>query len=171
MIIAPTSEQWSVVAGMEGRIAGWDYDGALNYNRSSIDTVYAGSNARESALIPLLNSGVINPFGPNTQAVIDALAATEVNRTLRTGKASLASFDFHVSKRSIAFQQDRSGWPQVLTRAESGSNKSRIRYWSPATSSTLARCRRFQGVALCLRYSPSECTTVPVVRSRCCGPL
>jgi iron complex outermembrane recepter protein len=97
-IIAPTSEQWSVVAGMEGNIAGWDYDGALNYNQSTVDTVYAGSNARESALIPLLNSGVVNPFGSNAQTVIDALAATEVNRTLRTGKASLTSLDFHVSK-------------------------------------------------------------------------
>ena len=97
-IIAPTSEQWSAVAGLQGTIAGWDYDGAFNYNRSSIGSRYAGSNARESALIPLLNSGVVNPFGPNSQAVIDALAATEANRTLRTGNASVTSLDFHVAK-------------------------------------------------------------------------
>ncbi len=96
-VIAPTSEQWSVVTGLKGRIAGWDYDGALNYNQSSIDSRYAGSNARQSAIIPLVNSGVVNPFGPNSPAVIDALAATEVNRTLRTGRASLMSFDFHVT--------------------------------------------------------------------------
>jgi iron complex outermembrane receptor protein len=98
-IIAPTSEQWGVVTGIEGTIAGWDYDGAFNYNRSSVDSRYAGSNARESALIPLLNSGAVNPFGPNTPAVIDALAATEVNRTLRTGTSSLTSVDFHLARQ------------------------------------------------------------------------
>jgi iron complex outermembrane receptor protein len=97
-VIAPTSEQWSVVAGLQGKILGWDYDGALNYNQSNIDSRYAGSNARQSAIIPLVNSGVVNPFGPNSPAVIDALAATEVNRTLRTGRASLTSLDFHVAK-------------------------------------------------------------------------
>ncbi len=97
-VIAPTSEQWSVVAGLQGNFVGWDYDGALNYNRSSIDSHYTGSNARQSAIIPLLNSGIVNPFGPNSPAVIDALTATEVNRTLRTGRASLMSLDFHVTK-------------------------------------------------------------------------
>ena len=27
----PTSEQWNVVAGMQGVLRGWDYDGAFNY--------------------------------------------------------------------------------------------------------------------------------------------
>ena len=94
----PTSTQWNIVAGMRGVIKGWDYDGAFNYSESDLTNRYFGSYLRESVIMPILNSGVVNPFGSNTPDVVALLATAEVNGTVRTGKASTTSVDFHASK-------------------------------------------------------------------------
>ena len=93
----PITEQWNVVAGMQGSLKGWDYNGAFNDNQSTIDSRYTDGFMRESVLIPILNSGVVNPFGPNSQAVIDLMSTAKINGTLRTGKASTTSLDFHAA--------------------------------------------------------------------------
>ncbi len=94
--IEPTSQQWNVVAGMKGLLKGWSYDGAFNYNQSLVDSRYSGF-ARESLLLPILNSGIVNPFGPNTQDVNDRMTSTLVDQTLRTGNGSVTSLDFHAA--------------------------------------------------------------------------
>ncbi|MFO1272582.1 MAG: TonB-dependent receptor [Rubrivivax sp.] len=68
-----------VVAGVRGSAAGWDFDSAL---------LYSGSQVRERAndgwpvltkLMPLLNSGRVNFFGPNTPDVEAEIRATNFN--------------------------------------------------------------------------------------------
>jgi iron complex outermembrane receptor protein len=94
----PTSEQWNVVAGMQGVAAGWSYNSGLNYSRSAVDARYADGFARESLLIPILNSGIVNPFGPNTPEVVARISAAKIDGVLTTGKSTLASFDFRAAK-------------------------------------------------------------------------
>ena len=67
--IAPITEQWNVVAGMRGTAMGWTYDGAFNYSRSDVDQQATDGYVRESTLMPILNSGVVNPFG--TEHAVD----------------------------------------------------------------------------------------------------
>ena len=155
-VIAPTSDQWNVVAGLQGVIDGWDYDGAFNYNESNVETRYAGSYAYESALMPLLNSGVVNPFGPNSQAMIDLLSATEVNRTLRTGKSSITSLDFHATKNVYQFPRDLWRSRGAPTRDERSSRRFRTPRSSPATFSLPPGNRRFRQAARCTRCSPKR---------------
>ncbi len=92
----PSSQQWNVVAGMKGLLKGWTYDGAFNYNQSLVENRYSGW-ARESLLLPILNSGTVNPFGPNTQDINDRLRSTLVDQTLRTANGSVVSLDFHAA--------------------------------------------------------------------------
>ena len=95
--IEPTSQQWNLVAGMQGILQGWDYTGAFNYNESRVESQYSGF-LQESKFLPIFNSGVVNPFGPNTPEVIALMETARIDGTLRNGKASIASLDFHASR-------------------------------------------------------------------------
>ena len=96
--IEPISQQWNVVAGMQGVLQGWDYTGAFNYNESRVESRYTRGFLQESKFIPILNSGVVNPFGPNTPEVIALMETARIEGSLRNGKASIASLDFHASR-------------------------------------------------------------------------
>jgi iron complex outermembrane recepter protein len=94
---APITEQWNVVAGMQGIVKGWNYNGAFSYNESDVTDRYVNGFLRESVLIPILNSGVVNPFGSNTPDVVALMSTAKLNQTVRTGKGSISSVDFHAS--------------------------------------------------------------------------
>ena len=100
--IAPTTEQWNVVAGMRGLGMGWTYNGAFNYSRSDVDQRATDGYVRESALIPILNSGVVNPFGLNTQPIVDLMSTAKFYGTLRDGKSSTTSLDYTASSDIFA---------------------------------------------------------------------
>ncbi len=94
---APIIEQWNVVAGMQGTLRGWDYTGAVDYSESNITDRYVDGYARESVLIPILNSGVVNAFGYNTPDVVALMSTAKIDQTVRTGRATLGSVDFRAS--------------------------------------------------------------------------
>jgi iron complex outermembrane recepter protein len=94
---APIVEQSNFVAGMRGLLKGWNYDGAFSYGESTITDRYVDGYVKESAIIPILNSGVVNPFGLNTPDVVALLSTAKLDGTVRTGKASSSSVDFHAS--------------------------------------------------------------------------
>ena len=100
--IAPITQQWNIVAGLQGTALGWTYNGAFNYSRSDVDQRSTDGYVRESALMPILNSGVVNPFGPNTQAIVDLMSTTRFNGTLRTGTGSTTTLDFIASNEVMA---------------------------------------------------------------------
>jgi iron complex outermembrane recepter protein len=100
--IAPTTEQWNVVAGMRGMAMGWTYNGAFNYSRSDVDQSAAGGYVREAALMPILNSGVVNPFGSNAQPIVDLMSTAKFDGTLRSGKSTTISLDFMASSEVLA---------------------------------------------------------------------
>jgi iron complex outermembrane receptor protein len=95
--IEPISQQWNLVGGMQGVLHGWNYTGALNYNESRVESRYTRGFYLESRLIPIVNSGVVNPFGPNTPDVIALMETAKVEPSQRNGKGSIATFDFHAS--------------------------------------------------------------------------
>ena len=89
----PVLDQWNVVAGLKGTLAGWRYDSAFTYGVNSVDDRYTSGYVLGPAIAPLLESGLVNPFGYNTPDVVAELKATQVNGTVRTGKSSLAMLD------------------------------------------------------------------------------
>ena len=89
----PVIEQWNVVAGLKGTLAGWRYDAAFSYGINSVDDRYTSGFVLAPAVAPLLASGRVNPFGYNTPDVVADLAATQVYGTVRTGRSTLAMLD------------------------------------------------------------------------------
>ena len=73
--IADTSR---LVAGVKGRAAGWDYDTALLFSEVQVKENLLAGYPLYSKIMPLLDSGVINPFGPTTDpAALATAKATE----------------------------------------------------------------------------------------------
>jgi iron complex outermembrane receptor protein len=71
-----TNENWQGVLGLKGTAWNWDFDFDLNYSASETRSQTNGGFALYSQLVPLLNSGTINPFGtlsPEAQAAMDAV--------------------------------------------------------------------------------------------------
>ena len=66
-----------VVAGLEGALADWEWEGALSYNRSR--SIVTGKNYVDRlALIDAINNDVINPFGTsaNSADALNSIRAT-----------------------------------------------------------------------------------------------
>ena len=74
------TEAWQTVAGLKGTMWNWDFDFNFVYSKSEISSAPNGGFARYTDIMPLLNSGRVNPFGPQTpdvQADIDAIQFRE----------------------------------------------------------------------------------------------
>lgn len=66
-----------IVAGLDGVVSDWEWEGAFNYGRSR--SMVSGDNYVDRlALIDAIDSNAINPFGtsPNTAAGLDSIRAT-----------------------------------------------------------------------------------------------
>ncbi|HVG05115.1 MAG TPA: TonB-dependent receptor [Burkholderiaceae bacterium] len=73
-----TSEATRLVLGARGTfLSNWDYDTALLYSRSEVKQTVNDGFVRLTQVMPLLNSGQINFFGPQTPAAQAALNATK----------------------------------------------------------------------------------------------
>jgi len=74
------NEAWQAVAGLKGTMWNWDFDFDFVYSRNKTNSHPNGGFVRWSEILPLLNSGVVNPFGPqapDVQAQLDALQFRE----------------------------------------------------------------------------------------------
>jgi iron complex outermembrane recepter protein len=73
-----TSEASRLVLGARGTfLTNWDYDTALLYSKSEVKQTVNDGFVRLTQIMPLLNSGQINFFGPQTPAGQAALDATK----------------------------------------------------------------------------------------------
>ena len=60
----------------EGSRWNWDFDLNFAYSKADTTTTENGGKPDLTLALPLLNSGVVNPFGPNSPAVVQQLQAT-----------------------------------------------------------------------------------------------
>ncbi len=93
------SDNYRLVAGVKGVAAGWDYDSALLYSQSKASSNLRGGYPRYSLFLPILDSGVVNPFGPTTDpATLAAVQAAEFRGAIYTSKTSTTSGDIRASR-------------------------------------------------------------------------
>jgi iron complex outermembrane recepter protein len=71
------SDQTRVVLGLKGTLRAWDYDAAFLHIDTKLAERVNGGYPALTKILPLLNSGQVNPFGPNTPAVQAQLDATQ----------------------------------------------------------------------------------------------
>ena len=65
-----TNENWQLVGGLKGTWHGWDWDGSLFYAEGKTKQHVNGGVQDLTKLLPILNSGQVNFFGPNTPDIV-----------------------------------------------------------------------------------------------------
>ncbi|MGL4574923.1 MAG: TonB-dependent receptor [Burkholderiaceae bacterium] len=100
--ITNLSDQSRVVLGLKGLAAGWDFDTALLSSRSKLREQVKNGFPILSKILPLLNSGQVNFFGPNTAAVQAQLQAAEFTGVSYTNKTALTSLAGKASRELMA---------------------------------------------------------------------
>jgi iron complex outermembrane receptor protein len=74
--ITDTSDASRLVAGLRGDFAGWYYEGAFLRSTSRVREHVNDGFPANSKILPILNSGNVNFWGPNTPAIDAQLRAT-----------------------------------------------------------------------------------------------
>lgn len=95
-----TSDTTRAVAGMKGNAAGWYYDTSLLFSGVAVYDNLQNGWPLYSKIMPLLDSGVINPFGPTTDpSAIAAAQATNYDAEDYSTRTSLTSLDATASRK------------------------------------------------------------------------
>jgi iron complex outermembrane receptor protein len=92
-----TNEQWQAVAGLKGNWGKWDWDVSGTFNEGTTKQVLNGGFPLRSQLVPLLNTGRVNLFGPNTPAITSEIQATNFIGEVFSGKSKSNLFDGKIS--------------------------------------------------------------------------
>ena len=109
------------VGGLKGAIAGWDFDTGVMFAESRVKESLLDGYPQYSKILPLLNSGVVNPFGPSTPAVLAQLKAANYQGEAFRSKQNFEQADVRASREvyqlpsgPIAHRGRRSGPPRAL---------------------------------------------------------
>jgi iron complex outermembrane receptor protein len=94
-----TSKLWRGVLGLRGDLAGWGYELTGNYTANQQVDVLLGGYPLESTFGPLLRSGVINPFGLNTAAVVAQMQATVFTGPINDNRAADYGGTYRMTRR------------------------------------------------------------------------
>jgi iron complex outermembrane receptor protein len=93
------AESTRFMTGVRGTWSGWDLDSALLYSESKVNEELLTGYAQYSKVLPILNSGLINPFGETTDKTALARAqAAEFRGTSYTTKTSMTALDLKGSR-------------------------------------------------------------------------
>src|SRR6202789_3949460 len=97
------ADAFRTVVGFKGNAYGWDYDTGFLYSESLVHEDLLAGYAEYSEIMPLLDSGVINPFGPtnNPAALAQANAATFTGQDFNS-KTSVTSLNGTASRAFFA---------------------------------------------------------------------
>ncbi|MGH7176478.1 MAG: TonB-dependent receptor plug domain-containing protein, partial [Tepidisphaeraceae bacterium] len=93
-----TADASRLVLGGRGTAASWDYESALLYSASNVTQRLNDGFVALTRIMPLLNSGTINFFGPQTAAGQAALDATKVTGDVLETETSLTSLNAKASR-------------------------------------------------------------------------
>jgi iron complex outermembrane receptor protein len=94
-----TADTTRVAVGFRGDTGGWDYDTWFLYSQVKVHEDLLAGYALYSKMMPLLDSGVINPFGPTNDpnALAEAQSDTFVGQDFQS-KTSLTSLNGRISR-------------------------------------------------------------------------
>jgi len=87
-----TNEGYQLIGGLKGSVGSWDVDASYNYSQGKTTEHLNGGFPLYSQVLPLLNGGTVNLFGPNSDAVAQAVKATNFVGDTFTGKSTNEGF-------------------------------------------------------------------------------
>ncbi|CAG1001625.1 Vitamin B12 transporter BtuB [Burkholderiales bacterium] len=91
--IRDTNDAWQIVGGVEGSWMNWDINVAGFYNETELEEELLGGFPQLSLVVPLLNSGNVNFFGPTPDDVAAQVRATNFNGTAFTAGTKMYGID------------------------------------------------------------------------------
>jgi iron complex outermembrane receptor protein len=97
-----TTQAWQVIAGAKGTAWNWDFDGSFNYSENSIIEKPSSGFFRYTQIVPLLNTGIVNLFGPTSDASQQAVNA--LNFTQEALNAKLSGYGIDVKASGDIYQ-------------------------------------------------------------------
>ena len=101
-----TNTGYQLVGGIKGSIADrWDADLSYSYAQGKTEEKDNGGWLLYSCELPLLNSGNVNLFGPNTPAVLQQLQGCTYHGTVLSGKATTQAVNGKVSGDLLTWSQ------------------------------------------------------------------
>ena len=93
------SDNYRLLVGVRGTVADWDYDSAFVYSESKASSNLISGYPRYSLFLPILDSGIINPFGATTDpAAIAAAQSAEFRGAVYRSKTSTTSIDGRLTR-------------------------------------------------------------------------
>ncbi|SEN66971.1 iron complex outermembrane recepter protein [Duganella sp. CF517] len=92
-----TSESQRYVVGLTGTANGWDYDVGVNHSVNKIKDRDTHGYLLKDKMLQGISDGLINPFGPSSQAGIDLLNSIQVDDVARRARGTMDSVDFKLS--------------------------------------------------------------------------
>lgn len=94
-----TADTTRLLGGIKGTAAGWDWDAGLLYTESKVTDDLLTGWGQYSKIMPILNSGAINPFGDTTDTnALAAMVAGEFRGTAFATKTSSTGIDLKASR-------------------------------------------------------------------------
>jgi len=93
-----TSEGMRFVVGASGTVAGWDYDLAYNHSVNTVKDRDTHGYVLYDELMTGIQAGLINPFGPSSQAGRDLIDSIQVDDVVRRARGTLDSVDVKFSR-------------------------------------------------------------------------
>jgi iron complex outermembrane receptor protein len=100
-----------IVLGLTGSAAGWDYNASYLYTSSKLTESVEGGFPILTRILPLLNTGQVNPFGPSTPDVQAQIRAANFNGDTYVNTVTLQSLQASASKELMRLA---SGGPLAL---------------------------------------------------------
>lgn len=86
------------VLGLKGSNAGWDWDSNFLYTSSEVTEQINNGYPQYTKILPLLNSGNVNFFGPNSQSIIDQIQSDGFTGDAFKVKTSITSLSAKASR-------------------------------------------------------------------------
>ena len=94
-----SSDNYRLVGGLRGNFSGWDYDSAFLYSESKAKSELLSGYPLYSQILPIIDSGIINPFAPTTNPqALAAAAGAEFHGAIYSSKTSTTSWDVRGSR-------------------------------------------------------------------------
>ena len=97
------SQDSRFLTGVRGSGFGWDYEVGALYSKDRVTNLLTGGWTLTDQYLNLLNTGVINPFGPTTsQSALAAANAATFNGVFTSSVTSIASIDGKATRELFA---------------------------------------------------------------------
>ena len=102
-------DNYRALVGVKGTVAGWDFDSALRYSESKASSNLLAGYPQYSRFLPILDSGVINPFGESTPAAVAAAQGAEFRDAIYKSRTSDSGIDAKLSRDLFSLRGGTAG--------------------------------------------------------------